>query len=86
MTQIEDTLQSARAILVRIDPENRFRWLDASIVLRGIGLEAQELWQQWSAPLELPEDVVDLWARMQPKPESDPLARLGKIASRKNDQ
>jgi hypothetical protein len=72
-------LVQAAAILERIDPTERQPWIDASIALRSIGLEAQETWLRWSEPLALPEDVIVLWQNM-PTRVHDPLRRLERIA------
>ena len=74
-------------VLAKIDPTKRLRWFDGSSILRAIDTpEAERAWLDWSAPLALTDEVIELWRSYRPPPCADPLAELSRIAKRRGER
>lgn len=81
------TAELLLAELTKIDPAKRLRWLDASNILRSIGTnEAERAWREWSAPLGLTDEIVNLWRKHEAPHCADPLAELRTIAKRRGSR
>ncbi|MDR1890227.1 MAG: hypothetical protein LBQ81_12755 [Zoogloeaceae bacterium] len=72
--------------LFHIDPFNRWRFVEASMILRGLGLDNFDIWREWAAPLNLPDVITQLWQKSEGTQCADPVAALWGIANRQGDR